>query len=94
MDKIRCITFDPAAQEALPDHVKDKMKADRDRCRNKPEKWQKANKSPHDYPIGTKFKAITGGHWSRTSFGFKWFCGSTFPNVGGDWDGTVCLAGE
>lgn len=32
MDKIRCITFDPAAQEALPDHVKARMKADRERA--------------------------------------------------------------
>lgn len=89
MDKIKCITFDPAAQQALPDHIKAKMKADRDRVMN--EKWIKADKPPRDYPIGTKFKAVTGGYWIRTSFGFKWFCGSTFPNVGGDWDGTVCL---
>lgn len=33
MDKTRCITFDPAAQEALPDHIKAKMKADRDSAR-------------------------------------------------------------
>lgn len=25
MDKTKCITFDPAAQEALPDHIKAKM---------------------------------------------------------------------
>ena len=35
MDKTKCITFDPAAQEALPDHIKAKMKADRDRARAK-----------------------------------------------------------
>ena len=29
MDKTKCITFDPVAQEALPDHIKAKMKADR-----------------------------------------------------------------
>lgn len=27
--KIKCITFDKAAQDALPDHIKAKMKADR-----------------------------------------------------------------
>ena len=33
MDKTKCITFDPAAQEALPDHIKAKMKAARDKAR-------------------------------------------------------------
>lgn len=35
MDKTKCITFDTEAQEALPDHIKAKMKADRDRARAK-----------------------------------------------------------
>ena len=29
MNKTKCITFDKAAQDALPEHIKDKMKADR-----------------------------------------------------------------
>lgn len=29
MNKTKCITFDKAAQDALPKHIKDKMKADR-----------------------------------------------------------------
>lgn len=29
MDKTKCITFDKAAQDDLPEHIKDKMKADR-----------------------------------------------------------------
>lgn len=33
MDKTKCITFDKAAQDALPEHIKAKMKADRDRIR-------------------------------------------------------------
>lgn len=33
MDKTKCITFDPVAQEALPDHIKAKMKADSERAR-------------------------------------------------------------
>ena len=33
MDKTKCITFDPVAQEALPDHIKAKMKADRDKAK-------------------------------------------------------------
>lgn len=33
MDKIKCITFDKAAQDALPEHIKAKMKADREKDR-------------------------------------------------------------
>ena len=33
MDKTKCITFDPVAQEAVPDNIKDKMKADRDKAK-------------------------------------------------------------
>ena len=33
MNKIKCITFDKDAQDALPQHIKDKMKADRDNAR-------------------------------------------------------------
>lgn len=33
MAKIKCITFDKEAQEALPEHIKAKMKADRDKSR-------------------------------------------------------------
>jgi len=29
MNKIKCITFDKEAQDALPEHIKAKMKADR-----------------------------------------------------------------
>ena len=32
MEKIKCITFDKAAQDAIPQHIKDKMKADRDKA--------------------------------------------------------------
>jgi len=54
-------------------------------------KWIKADKHIKEYPLGTKFKNIFGGYWIRTERGFKWWCGNTFPSVGGDWDGTVCL---
>jgi len=53
--------------------------------------WIKADKDVREYPIGTKFKALMGGHWIRTERGFKWCTGSTFSNVGGDWTGEVCL---
>lgn len=53
--------------------------------------WIKADKSPREYPLGTKFKALMGGYWVRVERGFKWFTGSTFPNVGGDWSGDVQL---
>ena len=32
MEKIKCITFDKEAQNNLPKHIKDKMKADRKRA--------------------------------------------------------------
>ena len=33
-DQIRCITFDKEAQDSLPQYIKDKMKADREKARN------------------------------------------------------------
>jgi hypothetical protein len=53
--------------------------------------WIKANKDVREYPIGTKFKALMGGYWIKLERGFKWCNGSTFPNVGGDWTGEVCI---
>jgi hypothetical protein len=53
--------------------------------------WIKADKPVREYPLGTKFKALMGGYWIRVERGFKWCTGSTFPNVGGDWTGEVCL---
>jgi hypothetical protein len=53
--------------------------------------WVRADKTVREYPLGTKFKALMGGYWTRVERGFKWCTGSTFPNVGGDWTGEVCL---
>jgi hypothetical protein len=53
--------------------------------------WVQADKPLREYPLGTKFKALMDGHWIRVERGFKWCTGSTFPNVGGDWTGEVCL---
>lgn len=55
------------------------------------ENWIKADKTPKEYPIGTKFKSASGGHWIKTERGYKWCTGDTFPNVGGDYIGLVCL---
>lgn len=33
MDKIKCITLDKAAQDALPEHIKVNMKADREKAK-------------------------------------------------------------
>lgn len=33
MNQIRCITFDKTAQDALPEHIKAKMKADRQKAK-------------------------------------------------------------
>ena len=32
MQKIKCITFDKKAQDSLPEHIKSKMKADREKA--------------------------------------------------------------
>jgi hypothetical protein len=43
-----------------------------------------------EYPVGTKAKAIMGGHWYKTDHGWKWNgpggCGGTFPTPGADVD--------
>ena len=51
--------------------------------------WVKPNKPLNELPEGTKAKALGGGHWVKNKRGWKWCTGATFPNVGGDWDGTV-----
>jgi len=53
--------------------------------------WHYANLPLKDYPIGTKAKALMGGHWVKTEMGWKWFNGATFPNPGGDWTGEVSI---
>lgn len=53
--------------------------------------WVKADKPIYDYPLGTKFKATMGGYWIKNERGFKWCTGMTFPRVGGDWTGEICL---
>lgn len=54
MDKIKCITFDKAAQDALPEHLKAKMKADREKARLEAYQkqcpcWNNENNSCYDY---------------------------------------------
>lgn len=55
------------------------------------ENWVKADKPISEYPIGTKFKSVGGGYWIKTERGYKWCTGATFPTVGGDYVGLVCL---
>jgi hypothetical protein len=40
-------------------------------------------------PIGTRAPAITGGHWERVAYGWKWCTGSVFPRPGSDWNGKL-----
>ena len=52
--RIKCITFDKAAQDALPKHIKAKMKADREKARleayqKKCPCWNSENNSCYDY---------------------------------------------
>jgi hypothetical protein len=55
------------------------------------EKWIYVDRDVSDYPMGTKFKALMGGHWIKVKHGFKWCTGATFPRPGGDWTGEVGL---
>lgn len=55
------------------------------------EVYVKTTRSLKDYPLGSKFRAINGGYWERVENGFKWCTGDIFPNLGGDWDGTVSM---
>lgn len=65
-------------------------------CEEYFEGWT-VSKSWSEYPIGTIAPAITGGHWFKTEYGWKWNgphgSGGTFPTPGGDARGTVILPG-
>lgn len=54
------------------------------------DKWIARDRDWKDYPVGTKAKALMGGHWTKTEHGWKWCNGSTFPTPGGDAT-DVCL---
>jgi uncharacterized phage protein (TIGR01671 family) len=64
MDKIKCITFDKAAQDALPERIKEKMKQDRENARNEDKYSNGASRT-------IKFRA------KRTDNG-EWVTGSCF----------------
>lgn len=52
----------------------------------------KVTKDINEYPNGTLFHSITGGHWIKEKNGFRWCCSHcVFPRPGGDWDGTVSI---
>lgn len=55
------------------------------------EVYARTTRSLKYYPLGSKFRAISGGYWEKVENGFKWCTGDTFPNLGGDWDGTVSM---
>lgn len=61
----------------------------------KNDNWIKRELNWNEYPIGTKAKAIMGGHWFKTQLGWKWNgpdgSGGSFPTPGGDNAGEVCL---
>lgn len=55
------------------------------------EVYTRTTRNLKEYPLGSKFRAISGGYWEKVENGFKWCTGDTFPNLGGDWDGTVSM---
>lgn len=48
------------------------------------EKWEKKTKPWSEYPVGTKARAVTGGHWVKTLWGWKFNTGDYFPAPGAD----------
>lgn len=56
------------------------------------EKWIRDTRQWHEYPVGTKAKALMGGYWLKTEHGWKWNGKhGGFPTPGGDASGEVCL---
>lgn len=69
-------------------------------------KWIKADKPIDEYPVGTKYRAIDGGYWTKAFDGYTWtkiengykFCSSQFvirelePST--TWTGEVMLPEE
>ena len=55
MDKTKCITFDKSAQDSLSEHIKAKMKADREKAR--------AERDNTDYAYCIKGYEIDGLHF-------------------------------
>lgn len=55
----------------------------------------KKDREWREYPVGTKARAIRGGHWYKMPNGWKWNGpngnGGTFPTPGGDASGFVIL---
>jgi hypothetical protein len=78
--------FKPWAEKILEDHAESLIK------KTLPDAWQTSDRPLKDYPLGTKARAIGGGHWIKNERGWKWFNGSTFSRPGGDWDGMISLS--
>jgi hypothetical protein len=55
------------------------------------ENWIVATATWNSYPVGTKAKALMGGHWIKTERGWHWPGGGTFPTPGGDATGEISL---
>lgn len=71
MEKIKCITFDKKAQDNLPEHIKAKMKADREKARQQFIKEYKCT------DCGTVNKKKDNG---ETTVGFCYKCGHPLWN--------------
>jgi len=69
MNKVKCITFDRNAQDSLPQHIKDKMKADRDNARSKRE-LEITVLTVENAPTVSIISNIQNPEWRKQKFNF------------------------
>jgi hypothetical protein len=71
MGTLKCITFDKSAQDSLPQHIKDKMKADRDRVRNEKKQNEIVILTVENAPTVSTVSDIQNPEWGTFRFRFN-----------------------
>jgi|ERR1035437_1701487 hypothetical protein len=71
MGTVKCITFDKSAQDSLPQHIKDKMKADRDRVRNEKKQNEIVILTVANAPTVSTILNIQNPEWGTKRFNFE-----------------------
>lgn len=81
MDRVKCITFDKQAQDSLPEHIKAKMRADREKARKESsellsDQVQSQIKSLRDSDVYIEHIFLMGGCYK-----FFLFLKTIYPNA-------------